>query len=81
MTYPYPHSLYALPVYSSFQLGSKSIDGSAALELDGVVAVLTAKDIPGVNDASAFAHDEPLLAAQRVEYIGQLRRLCVCVES
>ena len=66
-----PHSLYALPVLSTQASARiKSIDISAALELEGVLAVLTAKDIPGVNDASAFAHDEPLLAAQRVEYIG-----------
>ena len=66
-----PHSLWAFPVLSSQASARiKSIDCSAAMELDGVSAVLTAKDIPGVNDASAFAHDEPLLAAQTVEYIG-----------
>ncbi len=38
----------------------------------GVVLVLTAADIPGVNDVSpTHRHDEPLLAAGVVEYAGQ----------
>jgi len=48
-----------------------------ALELDavraapGVVAVLTAADLPFANDVSPSAHDEPLLAIDTVHYIGQ----------
>jgi xanthine dehydrogenase large subunit len=37
----------------------------------GVVAVLVAGDLPFANDVSPSAHDEPLLAADRVYYIGQ----------
>ncbi len=37
----------------------------------GVVAVLTAGDLPGDCDVSPAAHDEPLLADGRVHYIGQ----------
>ncbi|TMM51554.1 xanthine dehydrogenase molybdopterin binding subunit [Sulfitobacter sabulilitoris] len=37
----------------------------------GVVAVLTAADLPFANDVSASAHDEPLLATDRVHYAGQ----------
>jgi xanthine dehydrogenase large subunit len=37
----------------------------------GVVRVLTAADLPGVNDISTAAHDEPLLAAGEVHYHGQ----------
>jgi xanthine dehydrogenase large subunit len=38
----------------------------------GVVAVLTAADIPGVNDISpVHAHDEPVLATDKVMFAGQ----------
>ncbi len=49
-----------------------------ALDLDpvravpGVVLVLTGTDVPGHNDISPTGkHDEPLLATDRVEYLGQ----------
>jgi len=37
----------------------------------GVVAVLTADDLPGANDVSPSIHDEPLLSAGEVCYLGQ----------
>jgi len=37
----------------------------------GVVAVLEAGDLPFANDVSPSAHDEPLLAAGSVHYVGQ----------
>jgi xanthine dehydrogenase large subunit len=37
----------------------------------GVVAVLAAKDLPGTNDVSPSAHDEPLLSDGTVHYMGQ----------
>lgn len=37
----------------------------------GVVAVLAAGDLPGANDVSPSAHDEPLLSDGTVHYIGQ----------
>ncbi len=49
----------------------------ASLDLDpvraapGVVAVLTAGDLPHANDVSPSAHDEPLLATGTVHYVGQ----------
>ncbi len=46
------------------------IDAAGALALDGVVAVLTASDIPGTNQIGAIIPDEELLAATRVDYIG-----------
>ncbi len=49
-----------------------SIDLSAVRAAPGIVAVLTAEDIPGINDiASTGQHDEPLLAADKVEFHGQ----------
>ncbi|MEL6519937.1 MAG: xanthine dehydrogenase molybdopterin binding subunit [Pseudomonadota bacterium] len=37
----------------------------------GVVSVLAAQDLPGANDVSPSAHDEPLLATESVQYVGQ----------
>ncbi len=37
----------------------------------GVVAVLSAGDVPAVNDASSFAGDDPIFAEDVVEYVGQ----------
>ncbi len=37
----------------------------------GVVAVLTARDLPFANDVSPSVHDEPLLADGEVFYLGQ----------
>ena len=37
----------------------------------GVVAVLTAADLPFENDVSPSNHDEPLLAKEAVHYAGQ----------
>ena len=37
----------------------------------GVVAVLTAADIPGENDCGPIVHDDPILADGLVQYVGQ----------
>jgi xanthine dehydrogenase large subunit len=37
----------------------------------GVVAVYTVADIPGVNDCGPIIHDDPILAAGEVLYVGQ----------
>ena len=47
------------------------MDLSAVRMAPGVVMVLTADDLPFANDVSPSAHDEPLLAAGAVHYIGQ----------
>lgn len=47
------------------------IDVSAAYEVDGVVTVLTAEDVPGENDTGTIIHDEPLLPVGEVHYWGQ----------
>jgi len=48
-----------------------SIDLSEVLAAPGVVAVLTAADIPGANDCGPIVHDDPILAEGVVQYIGQ----------
>ncbi len=47
------------------------LDLDAVREADGVVAVLTADDLPFANDVSPSIHDEPLLADGAVHYLGQ----------
>ncbi|WP_395068809.1 xanthine dehydrogenase molybdopterin binding subunit [Paraburkholderia silvatlantica] len=37
----------------------------------GVLAVLTAADIPGENDCGPVVHDDPVLASEVVQYLGQ----------
>ena len=49
----------------------RRIDFSRALSAPGVVAAITAFDIPGRNDIAPIRSDEPLLAADLVEYEGQ----------
>ncbi|MGN7293152.1 xanthine dehydrogenase molybdopterin binding subunit [Rhizobium sp. SAFR-030] len=49
-----------------------AIDLAAVRAAPGVVTVITAADIPGINDiASTGQHDEPLLATDRIEFHGQ----------
>lgn len=48
-----------------------SMDLDAVRTAPGVVAVLTADDLPFDNDVSPSAHDEPMLATGEVFYVGQ----------
>jgi xanthine dehydrogenase large subunit len=49
----------------------RSMDLDAVRSAPGVVAVLTAGDLPFANDVSPSVHDEPLLATGHVHYLGQ----------
>ncbi len=49
----------------------RSLDVSAALKVPGVVAVFSAKDIPGINDVGPVIHDEELFAHDTVRFLGQ----------
>ena len=48
-----------------------AIDLDAVRAAPGVVAVLSAADLPDMPDCSPSAQDEPLLAVGRVHYVGQ----------
>lgn len=48
-----------------------AMDLAKVKALPGVVAVLTADDLPFENDVSPSAHDEPLLSDGSVHYVGQ----------
>jgi xanthine dehydrogenase large subunit len=51
--------------------GITAMDLAAVRAAPGVVAVLTADDLPFANDVSPSVHDEPLLATGEVHYLGQ----------
>ena len=48
-----------------------SMDLEAVRQSEGVAAVMTAGDIPGTNDVSPMAGDDPFFPAAIVEYFGQ----------
>ncbi|SNS84923.1 xanthine dehydrogenase, molybdenum binding subunit apoprotein [Noviherbaspirillum humi] len=64
-------------LHAAFGLSQKAhariagIDFSAVKATPGVVAVITAGDIPGVNDCGPIIHDDPILADGLVQYVGQ----------
>jgi len=47
-----------------------SVDTSEAEAMEGVALVLTAKDVPGKNQAGLIIRDQPAIAADKVRYIG-----------
>ncbi len=55
---PIPHALI------------KKIDDSKALKLPGVVRVITAKDVPGMNSHGLIVKDQPVICGERVRYLG-----------
>lgn len=58
--------------YSPFSHAEiKSINIEKALNVEGVHAILTYKDIPGINQLGPVYHDEPCLAENEVTFMGQ----------
>jgi len=55
---PYPHALI------------KSIHTEEAKKLPGVVAVLTAKDVPGRNGFGVVIPDQPVICGDKVRFVG-----------
>ena len=49
----------------------KSLNIEKAMAINGVYKVLTSEDIPGKNQIGPIIHNEPALAQNRVEHIGQ----------
>jgi xanthine dehydrogenase large subunit len=47
------------------------LDVGKAAAAPGVAVVLTHRDVPGKNQVGHMVHDQPLLAVDQVEYIGQ----------
>lgn len=68
----YPHQLYSCFVSSSYAHAKiLSIDTSQAKKTPGVVDIICAKDIPGKLDIAPVFSGDPLLAREKVEFVGQ----------
>jgi len=64
--------LHAAVYYSPVAHGKiTSYNLTKAEQLSGVHTVLTFKDIPGANQMGAIVHDEPVLAKNELQFIGQ----------
>ena len=48
-----------------------SIDTSAAQAMPGVEGVITAADVPGEDGFGVFVNDQPVMARDRVRYVGE----------
>ncbi len=71
-------TLYAAPILSRSACARLlSIDDRAARALAGVVEFVYASDLTGENVLANFSHDEPILAAGQVNYVGQVVGLVV----
>jgi xanthine dehydrogenase large subunit len=67
-----PGTLHAAFVLSPFAHARvQRIDVAKARRSPGVVAIVTAQDIPGENDIAPLASGEPLFADKLIEYSGQ----------
>jgi xanthine dehydrogenase large subunit len=76
-------TLYAALIKSPVAHGEligEGIDRQAILAMHGVVAVFTARDIPGENNCGPILHDDPFLADGKVEFVGQAVAVVVARE-
>jgi xanthine dehydrogenase large subunit len=76
-------TLYAALIMSPVAHGEligEGIDRAAILAEHGVVAVYTARDIPGENNCGPIIHDDPFLAAGKVEFLGQAVAVVVATD-
>ena len=76
-------TLYAAIIKSPVAHGEligDGIDCEALLKEHGVIAVYTAKDIPGENNCGPIVHDDPFLAVGKVEFLGQAVAVVVARE-
>lgn len=71
-------TLYALPFDATVAHAKiVSIDLEAARQSQGIVAILTAKDVPGENQIGGIIPDEPLFAEDEVHFRGMAIALIV----
>ena len=79
---PAANQLYGQPFGSPVAHGRLApIDTGPALDVDGVVAVFTAADIPGDNLIGPIIQDEVLLAEGTVNFVGQPIALVVATSA
>jgi len=66
-----PGTLHAALILSPVAAGTlNGIDTARAAATDGVVAIVTAADIPGHNDIAPILSGEPLFAERDLDYLG-----------
>jgi CO/xanthine dehydrogenase Mo-binding subunit len=58
-----------------------SLDVEKARKVNGVVGILTAKDIPGKNLFGLINKDQPLLAHEKVRFVGEAVALVVAADK
>src|SRR4051812_20436854 len=63
------HCALGLSPVANGRLKDMKLDEIRAMP--GVVAVLTAADIPGSNDCGSIVHDDPILCSGDIRYMGQ----------
>jgi len=61
----------ALGVSNQAHARLESVDLTDVSTYPGVIAVITAADIPGANNYGAVVADDPILASDEVQYVGQ----------
>ncbi len=66
-------TLHVAPIYSDATSGRiTAVNLDAVKAAKGVIAVLSANDIPGTNDCSAAMGDDPILADDVIQFHGQV---------
>ncbi|MFP4497249.1 MAG: xanthine dehydrogenase family protein molybdopterin-binding subunit [Vulcanimicrobiota bacterium] len=74
----YTNQLHSKIVFSTVPHGKiKSIDFAEALKVDGVVDVITVKDVPGKNHVHIIMDDYPIYAEDKVKFTGQIVAMVV----
>jgi xanthine dehydrogenase large subunit len=75
-------TLYAAVYYSNVAHGKiKKLDFSRSLSLKGVIAIISAADLPGENQIGGIIQDEELFASEEIHYTGQPIALVVAVNK
>ncbi len=73
-----PGAAFAKIVWSQYPHAEiVSVDTSAAAAAPGVIAVLTAKDVPGRNLYGTLQPDQPVFCDQKVRFVGDVIALVV----
>lgn len=76
--YTMPQMLHAVPVYAPVSSANLvAIDASKALQQPGIIAVFTAKDIPGNVKFGQIIKDYPTLVLDRIKSTGDVLALIV----
>ncbi|MFM9844248.1 MAG: xanthine dehydrogenase molybdopterin binding subunit [Dongiaceae bacterium] len=66
-------TVHVVPGYAAATRGRiVKLELEAVRAADGVIAVLTVDDIPGINDCSPAKGDDPILAPGRIDFHGQV---------